>query len=74
MTQSQVSKAEAAQERSEETRSFVRRVKAATRRRYAPEEKIRIVLEGFRREVTVSDLCLHALGADSFLGQERVGG
>ena len=57
MCQSQVSKADAAQERSEETRSFVRRVKAATRRRYTPEEKIRIVLEGFRREVTVSDLC-----------------
>ena len=57
MSQSQVSKAEAAQERSEETRSFVRRVKEATRRRYTPEEKIRIVLEGFRREVTVSDLC-----------------
>ena len=57
MCQSQVSKAEVAQERSEETRSFVRRVKAATRRRYTPEEKIRIVLEGFRREVTVSDLC-----------------
>ena len=50
MNQSQVNKAEAAQERSEETRSFVRRVKAATRRRYTPEEKIRIVLEGFRRE------------------------
>ena len=57
MSQLQVSKTEAAQERSEETRSFVRRVKAATRRRYTPEEKIRIVLEGFRREVTVSDLC-----------------
>jgi|TARA_Y100000031_G_scaffold100400_1_gene110105 transposase len=28
-----------------------------TRRKYTPEEKIRIVLEGFRREVTVSDLC-----------------
>ena len=56
MTQSQVSKAAAAKERSEETRSFVRRVKATTRCRYAPEEKIRIVLEGFRREVTVSDL------------------
>ena len=42
---------------SEETGSFVRRVKAATRRRYTPEEKIRIVLEGFRREVTVRDLC-----------------
>ena len=52
-----MSKAEAAQERSEETRSFVRTVKAATRHRYTPEEKMRIVLEGFRREVTVSDLC-----------------
>ena len=29
----------------------------ATRRKYTPEEKIRIVLEGFRREATVSDLC-----------------
>ena len=57
MSQSQVSKAEAARERSEETRSFVRTVKVATRRRYTPEEKIRIVLEGFRREVTVNDLC-----------------
>ena len=56
MSQTQ-SKADAAQERSEETRSFVRTVKAATRRRYTPEEKIRIVLEGFRREVTVNDLC-----------------
>ena len=43
--------------RSEETRSFVRTVKAATRRKYSPEEKIRIVLEGFRREATVNDLC-----------------
>ena len=33
------------------------RLKAATRRKYTPEEEIRIVLEGFRREVTVSDLC-----------------
>ena len=43
--------------RSEETRSFVRQVRAATRRKYTPEEKIRIVLEGFRREATVNDLC-----------------
>ena len=57
VSQSQVSKAEAAQQRSDETRSFVRTVKAATRRRHTPEEKIRIVLEGFRREVTVNDLC-----------------
>ena len=57
MSQPDTGKALAAQERSEETRSFVRTVKAATRRKYTPEEKIRIVLEGFRREVTVNDLC-----------------
>ena len=57
MSQSQVGKAETAEERTEQTRSFVRRVRAATRRKYIPEEKIRIVLEGFRREVTVNDLC-----------------
>ena len=39
------------------TRSFVRQVRAATRRKYTAEEKIRIVLEGFRREATVNDLC-----------------
>ncbi len=57
MSQSHVGKAEAAEARTEQTRSFVRRVRAATRRKYTPEEKIRIVLEGFRREVTVNDLC-----------------
>ena len=57
MSESEVSKGEAAEGRSEETRSFVRTVKAATRRKYSPEEKIRIVLEGFRREATVNDLC-----------------
>ena len=50
MSQSQASKAEATQKRSEETRSFLRQVRAATRRKYTPEEKVRIVLEGFRRE------------------------
>ena len=57
MSQTETAKAEAAEERTEEARSFVRRVRAATRRKYTPEEKIRIVLEGFRREVTVSDPC-----------------
>ncbi len=57
MSQPDNDKALAAQERSQETKSFVRTVKAATRRKYTPEEKIRIVLEGFRREVTVNDLC-----------------
>ena len=57
MSQTETIKAVAAEERTEEARSFVRRVRTATRRKYTPEEKIRIVLEGFRREVTVSDLC-----------------
>jgi len=41
----------------EETRQFVRRVRRVTRRKFTPEEKVRIVLEGFRGEVRVSDLC-----------------
>ena len=57
MSQTETPRAEGAEERAEETRSFVRRVRTATRRKYTPEERIRIVLEGFRREVTVSDLC-----------------
>ncbi len=57
MSQSPTSKLEAAEVRTQETRAFVRQVRAAARRKYTPEEKIRIVLEGFRREVTVSDLC-----------------
>ncbi|MCH8116463.1 MAG: transposase [Chloroflexi bacterium] len=51
------SAAKQAEKRTEETRSFMRSVRRATRRRYTPEEKIRIVLEGFRREATVNDLC-----------------
>ncbi len=57
MSQSDSDKAQAAEERSQETKSFVRRVRSVTRRKYTSEEKIRIVLEGFRREVTVNDLC-----------------
>ena len=57
MSQADTDKARVADRRSEETRSFVRQVRAATRRKYTPEEKTRIVLEGFRREVTVNDLC-----------------
>ena len=35
----------------------MRRVRSVARRRYSRKEKIRIVLEGFRREVTVNGLC-----------------
>ena len=56
MTQEE-DQASQAEERTQDTRAFVRRVRAATRRKYTPEEKSRIVLEGFRRETTVNDLC-----------------
>ena len=57
MSQEESTQAQQAEARTQETRAFVRRVRTLTRRKYTPEEKIRIVLEGFRREVTVSDLC-----------------
>jgi transposase len=57
VSQSISDKNQLAEERSQETRRFVRQVRAATRRKYTSEEKIRIVLEGFRREVTVNELC-----------------
>jgi len=49
--------ADAAEARTQETRGFMQQVRVAARRKYTPEEKVRIVLEGFRREVGVSDLC-----------------
>ena len=57
MSQNTPDKNEVAEERTEDTKRFVRQVRAATRRKYTSEEKIRIVLEGFRREVTVNELC-----------------
>lgn len=42
---------------SEQTKQFVRRVRRVTRRKFTPEEKVRVVLEGFRAEVKVSELC-----------------
>ena len=57
MSKDSQDKADAAETRTQETRSFVQQVRVAARRRYTPEEKIRIVLEGFRREVSVKDLC-----------------
>ena len=56
MSQPDTDKARVADQRSEETRSFVRQVRAATRRKYTSEGKIRIVLEGLRREASVNDL------------------
>jgi transposase len=36
---------------------LIREVRHNTRRRFSAEDKIRIVLEGFRKEIPVSDLC-----------------
>ena len=57
MSQENTDKADAAEARTQQTRGFVQQVRAAARRKYTPEEKVRIVLEGFRREVTVNELC-----------------
>jgi transposase len=57
VSQSNTDQGQRAETRTQETRTFIRQVRAASRKKYSPEEKIRIVLEGFRREVAVSDLC-----------------
>jgi len=46
-----------AEVRTEETKQFIRDIKRITRRRFTVEEKVRIVLEGFRRDTPVRDLC-----------------
>jgi transposase len=38
-------------------KDIVKEIRRATRRKFNAEEKIRIVLEGLRGEVPVSDLC-----------------
>ena len=57
MSQENKDKADAAEVRTQQTRSFVQQVRVAARRKYTPEEKVRIMLEGFRREVTINELC-----------------
>ena len=42
---------------SEDTRSFVRRVKRTAQRKYTPEEKVRIIQEVFRGDMGISTLC-----------------
>ena len=46
-----------AEARTEETKRFIRDIKRVTRRKFTAEEKIRIVLEGFRRDTPIRDLC-----------------
>jgi transposase len=46
-----------AEARSEETKKFIQDIKRAARRKFSAEEKIAIVLEGFRRDTPIRDLC-----------------
>ena len=42
-------------ERKQSTEAAVREIRRRTRRKFSPEEKVRIVLEGLRGEQSVSD-------------------
>lgn len=55
--ESEVQDAERSRRSAETARELIRRTKRATRRRFPSEEKIRILLEGVRAEVTVAELC-----------------
>jgi len=46
-----------AEDRNQETKQLIRDIKRITRRKFTAEEKIRIVLEGFRRDTPIRDLC-----------------
>ena len=46
-----------AKARTQETKQFIRDIKRITRRKFTAEEKIRIVLEWFRRDIPIRDLC-----------------
>ena len=46
-----------AEARSQGTKQLIRDIKRITRRKFTAEEKIRIVLEGFRRDTPIRDLC-----------------
>ena len=43
--------------RNQDPESVVREIRRNTRRRFSSEEKIRIVLEGLKGEVSISELC-----------------
>jgi transposase len=44
-------------ERKQSTETAVREIRRRTRRKFSPDEKVRIVLKGLRGEQSVSELC-----------------
>ena len=57
MTQGISDKFWQAEARTEETKQFIRDIRRITRRKFTAEEKIRIALEGFRRDTPIRDIC-----------------
>jgi len=57
VSQSNTGQAQVAETLTQGTRTFIRQVRTRTHRKYAPEDKTRIVLVGSRREMSVSGLC-----------------
>ena len=57
---------------------FLKTVKRRTRRKFTAEEKIRILLEGMKREVSTAELCrtesIHRHAHDSWLKDFMEGG
>jgi transposase len=43
--------------KTQEKKQLIRDIKRITRRKFTAEEKIRVVLEGFRRDTLIRDLC-----------------
>ncbi|GAG17275.1 unnamed protein product, partial [marine sediment metagenome] len=43
--------------KTESAQTTVRRIRRKTRKKYNPEDKIRIVIEGLRGEMSVAELC-----------------
>ena len=46
-----------ATQKKQSTEAAVREIRRRSRRKFSPEEKIRIVLEGLRGEQSISELC-----------------
>ena len=57
--------------RKDSTEKTIRDIRRATRKRYSPEEKIRIVLEGLRGEDSIAELCRRE-GINSTVGQKSL--
>ena len=55
MTQGITNKFLQAEAKGEVTKRFIRDIKRITQRKFTAEEKLRIVLEGFRRDIPIRD-------------------